>query len=116
MLSESFEEDFSDFGLLLSFLGGVVILLEVDELDDDEDDDEEEEEVLESEDGGSSGKPAEHSWSFAREFSNPDNVSSSLSIDTSFIITMGSSIISSLLLFVMSSLFKDEIMDNNIFL
>ena len=61
MLLESFEEDFSDFGFLLSFLGDVVILLEVDELDDDEDEDEdeEEEEVLESEDGGSSGKPVE---------------------------------------------------------
>ena len=99
--------------------------MEIDRLDDDEDDDEDDEddedddddEILESDDGDSSGKPVENCLVVFNESSESENMSCSFSVDKSFIVTTESLIASgSLSLDVISNLFKDGIMDNNIFL
>ena len=113
-MSESFEEDLSGFCFFSLPLYGVIALLEIDRLDDDEDDDDE---ILESDDGGPSGKPVENGFVVFSDSSESENMSSSFSVDKSFIMTTESLIVSgSFSLDVISNLFKDDIMDNNIFL
>ena len=92
--------------------------MEIDRLDDDEDEDDEDEddEILESDNGGPSGKSVETCLVVFSDSSESENMSSSFSVDKSFIVTTESLIASgSLSLDVMSNLFKDDIMDNNIF-
>ena len=102
-------------------LDGIIALLEIDRLDDEDededDDDDDDDELLESDDSGSSGKPVENCLVVFSESSESESIPSSLSIGKSFIVTTESPIASgSLSLDVMSNLFKDDIMDNNIFL
>ena len=75
----------------------LVALLEIDRLDDDEDDeddDDDDDEVLESDDGGPSGKPVENCLVVFSESSESENMSSSFSVDKSFIVITESSIAS----------------------
>ena len=123
LLSESFKEDPSGFCFFSLPLYGVIALLEIDRLDDDEDDeddeddDDDDDEVLESDDGGPSGKPVENCLVVFSDSSESENMSSSFSVDKSFIMTTESLIASdSFSLDVISNLFKDDIMYNNIFL
>ena len=117
-MSESFKEDISGFCFFSLPLYELIALLEIDRLDDDDDDEnDDDDEVLESDDGGPSGKPVENCLVGFSDSSESENMSSSFSVDKSFIMTNESLIASgSLSLSVISNLFKDDIMDNNIFL
>ena len=120
LLSESFKADFFGFCFFSLPLYELIALLEIDRLDDDEDDEDDEDdddEVLESDDGGPSGRPVENCLVVFSDSSESENMSSSFSVDKSFIMTTESLIASgSFSLDVISNLFKDDIMDNNIFL